>query len=243
MYVFFLMLAELVTCYFIHAGVLVHLFILGALLVHSVFLDDKPVSDLLTALAIAPLIRILGLSTPLMHFSQITWFAIVSVPMFITGITIARLQGLSAKQLYLTAPKKRYFPLEALVIAICFPVGLLEYYLLKPSPLADFSLQAILAPSLIFLINTGFLEEFIFRGLLQHHAERLAGFRGIVLISALFGILHITNLVFWDAVLAGGVGLMFALVVRKTGSLWGVSMAHGVVNITLFLIAPHLFSW
>ncbi len=240
MYVFLIMIAEFVTCYFLHAGVLIHLFILGALLIHSVMLEDKPVSSLLTAMAIAPLIRILGLSTPLVHFSQITWFAIVSVPMFIAGITIARMQGLSARQVGLSLPKKKYFPLEVAVIVLAFPIGFLEYYMLRPSALAALNFHEATAPALILIINTGFLEEIIFRGLLQYHANRIAGFHGIVLVSVLFGILHITNLVFWDALLAGAVGLLFALVVRKTGSVWGMSIVHGMINVTLFIIAPNV---
>ena len=36
-------------------------------------------------------------------------------------------------------------------------------------------------------------------------------------------------------------GITDTLVVRKTGSIWGISMAHGVANISLFLIAPYWF--
>ncbi|MFO8101143.1 MAG: CPBP family intramembrane glutamic endopeptidase [Dehalococcoidia bacterium] len=239
-YVFLIMVAEFVTSYYLHAGILIHLCILGSLLVHSVMLEDKSVANLLTAMTVAPLIRILGLSTPLVHFSQITWFAIVSVPMFIAGITIARMQNLSVEQVGLSPPKKKYFPLEAAVVVLCIPVGFLEYYLLRPSALVSLNLHEAIAPALVLIGNTGFLEEVIFRGLLQYHATRIAGFHGIILVSVLFGVLHITNLVFWDAVLAAAVGLLFALVVRKTGSVWGMSLAHGMVNVTLFIIAPNL---
>ena len=125
---------------------------------------------------------------------------------------------------------------------LAFPIGILEYVILRPSPMAEFQFVAMIAPALIFIVNTGFLEELIFRGLMQYTAERLAGFQGIVFISVLFGVLHATNLVFWDVVLAGGAGFLFALVVRRTGSIWGVSIAHGIVNITLFLICPYLFA-
>ena len=239
-YVLLITAAELVTSHFLYAGILIHICLLGALLVHSVILDDQKVADLLTAMAVAPLVRILGLSTPLVHFSQITWFAIVSIPMFMAGIAIARLQGLSIKDINFSPPKKKYTLIELVVILICFPIGFLEYHLLRPSGITELNFYSMLAPMLIMMVNTGFLEEFIFRGLLQYHAVRLAGFQGIVLISVLFGALHLTNLVVYDAFLAGGVGLMFGLVVQRTGSIWGVSVAHGVVNITLFLIAPHV---
>ena len=85
------------------------------------------------------------------------------------------------------------------------------------------------------------MSKVIFRGLFQYHATRIAGFHGIILVSVLFGVLHITNLVFWDAILAGAVGLLFALVVRKTGSIWAMSIAHGIVNVFLFIVAPNVF--
>ncbi|NMX21968.1 hypothetical protein C5S30_05965 [ANME-1 cluster archaeon GoMg4] len=74
---------------------------------------------------------------------------------------------------------------------------------------------------------------------MQYHATRTMGFSGIILVSALFGFLHIGNLTVLDVLLAGGVGFIFSVVVRKTGSLYGVSISHGVINIVLFLIAPY----
>ncbi|MDI6886865.1 MAG: CPBP family intramembrane metalloprotease [archaeon] len=88
---------------------------------------------------------------------------------------------------------------------------------------------------------TGFLEELAFRGLMQYHATRTMGFSGIIFISALFGSLHIGNLSIFDVLLAGSVGFIYSVVVRKTGSLCGVSVSHGIVNIMLFLIAPSYF--
>jgi membrane protease YdiL (CAAX protease family) len=34
------------------------------------------------------------------------------------------------------------------------------------------------------------------------------------------------------------VGGLFALVAGRTGSIWGVSLAHGLTNVVLFLVAP-----
>ena len=241
LYLVLIGVAELVTAYYMYWGGVVHFAVLVALFLHSVFIPNKYLSDMLTAIACAPLIRILSLSTPLEFFSQISWFAVISIPIFITAFTIAYVQGLSAKQIFLSRPKIRYWPLETIIIIIAFGIGILEYQLLKPSPLAEFNTIAMIAPALILIINTGFLEELVFRGLMQHNAQRLAGFHGIIFVSALFGTLHITNLVFWDIIVAGSAGFLFALVVRKTGNIWGMSMAHGVANISLFLIAPHWF--
>jgi len=73
---------------------------------------------------------------------------------------------------------------------------------------------------------------------MQYHATRTMGFSGIIFISILFGCLHIGNLTIFDVLLAGSVGFVYSLVVRKTGSLYGVTISHGLINSILFLIAP-----
>jgi membrane protease YdiL (CAAX protease family) len=85
------------------------------------------------------------------------------------------------------------------------------------------------------------MEELAFRGLMQYHAVRTLGFSGIVLISILFGFLHIGNLSALDVLLAGGVGFIYSLIVRVTDSIYGVSISHGIINIIVFLIAPSIF--
>jgi membrane protease YdiL (CAAX protease family) len=64
------------------------------------------------------------------------------------------------------------------------------------------------------------------------------GFAGIVLISALFGLMHIGNLSVLDVLLTASIAFLFSLVVRQTGTIYGVSISHGIINVTLFLIAP-----
>ncbi len=234
--------AEVATGLYLYWGVVAHFSILVALMVHSSYVSEKKVSDLLTAMTIAPLIRILSLSTPVAEFSQVSWFMIISIPVFVAAFTVAHLQDIPAKDMYLTRPTRREIPLDIGIFLLAVPIGFLEYAILRPSPMVEFNFQALVAPALIFIVYTGFMEEFIFRGLMQQVAERLAGFSGIVFVSILFGVLHTTNLAFWDVLLAGSVGFLFAMVVRKTRSIFGISLAHGMVNINLFLIAPHLFN-
>ena len=92
------------------------------------------------------------------------------------------------------------------------------------------------------VVYTGFVEELAFRGLMQYYAVRTMGWWGILLITTIFGVMHIGNLNYLDVLLAFTVGGIYALVVRKTCSIYGVSLSHGLVNVTLFLIAPLYFS-
>ena len=67
------------------------------------------------------------------------------------------------------------------------------------------------------------------------------GWRGIIYISLLFAVLHMGFLSWLDVVFVFAVALFFSWVVKKTGSLFGVTLSHGITNIVLFLIAPFFF--
>jgi membrane protease YdiL (CAAX protease family) len=62
---------------------------------------------------------------------------------------------------------------------------------------------------------------------------------GILFVSMIFSVLHVGNLVLRDPVLAFSVGVVFSVVREKTGSIYGITVSHGVINIVLFLIAPY----
>jgi len=233
--------AELLTTYEARYGIAFHALILFALLIHSSLTSDDEFSKLLMVLILAPLIRILSLSMPLTHFSYITWFAIISIPVYIAIFSCMYIQHIKPKDVALALPRLKHLPIEIGTILFAFPFGILEYHILKPGIIVELSFEALIIPALIMILCTGFLEELAFRGLMQYHATRTMGFYGIVFISALFGFLHIGNLSFFDVLVAGSVGFIFSVVVRKTGSIYGVSVSHGIINIILFLIAPYYF--
>ncbi len=235
--------AELLTVYNAKYGMAFHALILFALLIHSSLTatTDDEFSKLLMVLIFAPLIRILSLSMPLAHFSYISWFAIISIPVYIAIFTCMYIQHLRIKDIALTLPRLKHLPIELAVILFAIPFGILEYYVLKPGIIVEPSFEALITPSLIMILCTGILEELAFRGLMQYHATRTMGFYGIIFISALFGALHIGNLSFIDVLLAASISFIYSVVVRKTGSIYGVSISHGLINIFLFLIAPAYF--
>ena len=247
LYLLLITAAELLTAYaavhgpvFATYGIVFHAGILFTLLVHSAVIlrADPEFSQLLLVLILAPLIRILSLSMPVAEFSYIAWFSIISIPVYITIFTCVYLQHIKPQDIGLVLPAVKHLPLEFVMILLAAPVGIMEYYILQPGILVEPRLAALVVPMLIMVVCTGFLEELTFRGLMQYHATRTMGFSGIIFISALFGALHIGNLTILDVLLAGSIGFIYALVVRKTGSVYGVSISHGIINVTLFLIAP-----
>ncbi|MFC1593058.1 type II CAAX prenyl endopeptidase Rce1 family protein [Candidatus Omnitrophota bacterium] len=52
---------------------------------------------------------------------------------------------------------------------------------------------------------------------------------------------HMGFLSWIDLIFVFVVAMFFAWVVKKTGSLFGVILAHGATNIMLYLIAPFFF--
>lgn len=194
------------------------------------------------ALTLAPLIRILSLSLPLAVFPLVYWYAVVSFPLLAGAAAVAVLNGYRRRELGLTWGSGRPL-LQPLIGLAGFPLGLAEYFILRPQPLAPApDPAAIWLPALILLVCTGFTEEFIFRGIMQKAAADLLGWKtALVLVSFIFAVLHITHLSVVDVVFVFGVAAFFSAVVYRTGSLFGVTIAHGLTNITMYLIWPFVF--
>lgn len=235
--------AELLIAYGIKQGIAIHGVLIFALLLHAIRAveKDKNLAQFLITLILAPLIRILSLSMPLTQFSRISWFMIISVPIFIAAFTCMALLELRPKDIGLSLPARRYAAVEATVILLAFPFGIAEYLILKPAPLPELELNFpnLLSVSLMFFVCTGFLEELIFRGLMQYTAVRWMGtWTGILFVSVIFGVLHIGNLALPDCLLAFAIGFIWSVTRERTGSIFGISISHGMTNIILFVLGP-----
>jgi membrane protease YdiL (CAAX protease family) len=223
--------AELLSGYDAKTGVALHAFILFALLLHSSLESekDKKLSQLLMALVLVPLIRILSLSMPLAYFSRISWFLFISIPIFIASL----------KDVGLFIPARRDIPIEAGVILFAIPAGIIEYHILGWPGL---SVTSFITSALIFIICTGFVEELVFRGVIQHNAiSVMSKWGGVIFVTSIFTVLQISNLSLPDCLLAFSVGFLYSVVRERTGSLYGISISHGIMNIVLFLVAPVYF--
>jgi membrane protease YdiL (CAAX protease family) len=216
-------------------GIVGHVFVFIAILVHSSLSPRK----LILALALVPLVRIISLSMPLANIPQIWWYPIIYVPLLLAAIVAARILDYGREDIGVTI---KLLPVQLLVMLTGIGFGLVEYFILAPEPMiAELSWQTALLPAFILIFTTGFVEELIFRGILQRAAVESFGGWGIVYISFLFAILHIGFLSWVDVVFVFAIAMFFGWVVKKTGSLLGVTLSHGLTNIILFLVAPFLF--
>jgi len=118
-------------------------------------------------------------------------------------------------------------------------LGAIEYMILKPGPLVpNLSLKSFLLASLILVVFTGFTEELIFRGVVQSLALRAMGGWALIYGSLLFAVMHIGYRSPLDFIFVLIVGLIFSVIAYWSGSILGVSLVHGLANVTFFLLMP-----
>jgi uncharacterized protein len=225
----------------VELGLLLHALLLVGLIVHGTLSRNLDWQKLILALTVAPLIRLLSMSLPLSNFPQIMWYGMVSIPLLLATWLIARQLGVKREALGLTATLPQNWWVYLMLTSGGIFLGVIEYLILKPKPLIDTLSWATLLPAaLSLMIFTGFSEEIIFRGLLQTLALPVLKKWALVYVSLVFAVLHIGYLSFFDVVFVFLVGLLFAYIVYWSGSILGVCLAHGLTNITLFLIMPYL---
>jgi len=219
-------------------GLALHSMILIMLVLHAALTWDRPIHGLLVTLTFAPLIRLVSYSLPLFPFPLVDWYLITSIPLFVAAWLTARLLGLSRDTLGINL---RRLPLQGLIALTGLSFGYIEYRILQPPALAaSFTWQAILVPALILLVSTGFFEELVFRGLMQTTARQVLPRFGLLYVALVFAALHIGYKSPLDVLFVFGVGLFFGWATLRTGSILGVSLAHGLTNIVLFLVMPFL---
>jgi len=239
-YLLIITAVEVVTIFFNPLwGLIGHAAMLAAVIMHSARLEDKPRQQLVLSLAIVPLIRVMDLSMPLIPVSAMWRFAIVYAPLLVASIVLVRTLGYHRGEVGLTF---RFAPFQLVVALTGLFLGWLEYVILKPEValISQFTWSQVLMVGLILLASTGFVEEFAFRGVLQRGADELFGGWGIIYVSVIFALLHMGFRSWLDVLFVFGVALFFGWVVKKTGSLLGVTLSHGITNVLLFLVLPFL---
>jgi membrane protease YdiL (CAAX protease family)/LysM repeat protein len=221
----------------LEAGLALHLTLLFALPIHATFAPARQQALLLT-LVFAPLVRLVSLALPLAGLPIQSWWLLTSIPLFISALAAIRILGFSRQQLGLQIDR---LPRQLAIALVGIPLAATEYFILHPAPIVvELSWETVLVPAAVLVISTGFLEELLFRGVMQAAAAPLLGRWGLVYVSVLFAVLHIGYLSVLDVVFVFAVGLGFAWLVARTGSLLGVTLAHGLTNVGLFVVFPVL---
>jgi uncharacterized protein len=219
-------------------GLAIHALLLLGLTLRAGLGKDVQGRRLALALTLAPLLRILSLALPLANLPQLAWYPIISVPLLVSALLVIRQLRMSRLELGLHPGN---LLIQLMLMGGGLGIGAAEYALLGESQLiVAFSWNALTLLAVLLLLLTGFVEELIFRGLLQAAALPALGRWALIYVSLLFAALHIGYLSVSVVAFAFGLGLILACAARWGRSIMGVALAHGLANITLFILMPFL---
>ncbi|MDM7939218.1 MAG: CPBP family intramembrane metalloprotease [Methanothrix sp.] len=215
-------------------AMIVHALTLTLLVLSSIYIENR----IYPALMLLPLFRLLNVAMPVFFQLTIYSYSLVYAPMFIPIIFIMKDAIFSRSEAGLTA-RGLWFYLP-LAVAVGFALGFGEYNVLHTEALIpDMSLKNILILSLTMILFVGTVEEFIFRSVLQTvMEERLGAIPGLLVTSITFGVMHSGYHIPLEILFVSFAGVVFGLLFWMTRSLPVIAIAHGVTNISLFLVAP-----
>jgi uncharacterized protein len=233
-YVLFFAIAEFIIYHVNYlGGLLIYFALLLALIVHSARTQNEDQHSLWLAMGLVPLIRIISLVMPIVEISQIYWYVFISIATLAGLISVMRALKYGPEDIGLnwTDPA-----LQMLITPVGFFLGAIGYFILKPEAMIlGLNLQTSLFPALVLLITTGFVEEMAFRGVIQRAAGILGNWDWIF-VSMIYTVLQIGRGSILFCLFVFGVSLFFGFIAKKSESIVGVSLAHGLFNIGLFLV-------
>jgi hypothetical protein len=220
-------------------GVTLHVALLIGLTFAGGVQTDSPTRRATLALVPVVLARVLSLAPPLAQVPPVVWPLLVAAPLLFATAMLIRQLGVSRAALGLrTGGNLR---LQLTIAGGGLGLGMLTSVVRTPAPLIEtFTPLTVLLVALMLIIATGFAEELIFRGLLQSVIQPTMGKWTLIYGALLFTAMHIDYRSAPLILLAFGIGLLFAVIVQLSGSILGITLAHGLLNVTLFLINPYL---
>lgn len=217
-------------------GILCHIVVLTVIIVRSALARNYVDERLLLPLTLVPLLRIITLAMPSAELSDLWLYYVIYVPVLIAAIVLARILHYISTDIGISSER---LGLQALVGLSGILLGIVGYFLLRPEPLiAVLAWREVLLAAFILLLCTGFIQEFVFRGLIQYGVVEVFGWWGIVYVSLLFAVLYMGFIPATGVAFAFVISLYFGWIVKRTDSILGVALAAGLCNIVLYLILP-----
>lgn len=221
-------------------GLTIHIInIIGITLILIFSNLDTKIKNILQALTLIILLRLINYSMPQFFNLTILQYPLIYGVMFIPIFSIMKSQQITIKELGLNINRKLliYLPLA---IIIGLPMAIIEYNVIGPISFfknMNFSDIVLIAIIMIFFIGT--VEEIIFRSILQTRIEKAFGMRsGILLSGVIFGIMHTSYGLTYEIIFAGIFGIILGYIFEKTRNLPFIISIHGIENIILFGILP-----
>ena len=217
-----------------NAAMPIHALNLILLILSSIYIDNR----IYPALMLMPLFRLVNVAMPVFFDLTLYSYFMVYAPMFIPIYFIVKDGFIGRVEAGLTF--KGFWFYLPLAISVGFVLGWGEYNVIHPQLMtAGASIKDILILIITMIFFVGIVEEFIFRSSLQTVLEeRLGSITGLLLASVIFGFMHSGYRLPLELLYVSFAGVVFGLLFWLTKSLPVISLAHGVTNISLFLVVP-----
>lgn len=216
-------------------GAIIHALLIVLLVQHyirgAVMLQER----LLPILALFSLTRLLSLVMPIKSAPQVVWHLMIGIPIVIGIIYIVELLHLEWSAL----GYRNWHWREALFGGIGLPLGLVAYLVVPIGirPEACDWLGLVLGVVILFGFS-GVVEELLYRGLLQYVAQDQFG-RSSLYVSTAMAVALAAGAGSWVYLLLTlSVHLLFGWWSRSTGSIWGTTIAHGLMSALYFVLLP-----
>ena len=221
-------------------GLLVHTLTVITLILF-VYQFEDPVALLFQSLILVPILRIFNLGIPTFTDNSLVFLGIIYLFILMSTWQIVRSQDLSLNDLGLTVSDARRF-VPGMVIGAGF--GLIQFFFSLEPLQYEPNIKNYVLVILVTGLLVGFVEEVIFRGLIQRWAGEVFGqWPAIIGVSVLFGFMHSVWLAPMDIVFAGTVSIFLGWIYATSRNMWFITGIHAMINITAFLIAPLYMSY
>jgi len=241
LFIILIMAAEMLI-YFDHvqAGLILHIIILFLLTFSIIWISETNFIRSVQVLLLLSLFRFLNLSMPVFSEMTLDTLSYMYIPMLLPAYLVIRYQGLHLSDIRVPFKKLPAYLLLSCVAGAIIAWG--EFQIIRPESLIpDLSLINILKLCLIMIFVVGFVEELIFRFLLQTRMElNFGNLKGLIIASLLFGFMHSGYSNSYEILYASFVGILIGYAFQKTRNLALVTLTRGFVNIFLFGLIPLL---
>jgi membrane protease YdiL (CAAX protease family) len=222
----------------LQAGIMLHVITLLALSLSSTWLPESHTSRSLQVLMLLPILRLLNISMPVFSDTTLYVYVYIYAPLIFPAYMVIRHQNMDLSSIGMSTRNfLRYIPLAVIVGALIAGGEFMTIHAGNLIP--DLSMISLIKLSIIMILFVGFVEELVFRSLLQTRLENsLGSLKGLLITSILFGVMHSGYGTFYEILYTAFAGLVLGYMFQKTKSLPLVSLTHGFVNIFLFGIIP-----
>lgn len=201
-------------------------------------LAKKAETETFRAFLLIPLFRLVNLGLPFFVFDPLLSTLILYGALLPAAILLAL--DFSVISISLVGRIERVVLALPIIVLLSFFGARIEYQLVNPNPMiGTWTVETVIMFAIVMVGLVAFIEELVFRGILQRNLQyRLGNLSGLIISSLLFGFMHSGSGNLLEVGFAALLGGAYGATYDWTDSLLLAVLFHGLLNIWLFGIMP-----